>query len=226
MATTANTLISDAMLIGGITAPTDALTAEEAQFGLRTLNRMVDSWSNERMVIFDLTDDSFTMTPSQITYSSTLLTVRPIAIEYVFVRLNNIDFQVDLIDGETYAHITYKPVSAIPQKVYWNAGVPNGTFSFFPAPAGAYECHVGYYHALLNFADLTTTLSAPKGYEQAIVYNLAVMCADGYGKQVSPQVMKTAITSKSAVKRNNVPHPQMRVNTPLDRGLFNIIRGS
>jgi hypothetical protein len=224
--TTAADIIGDAFLIAGIGDQYNALDAASSAVGLRILNRMMDSWSNESLSVYNINEDTFTMTPGQYVYSTSLLTQRPREVDYVFVRQNNVDYQCDLISADNYSEIAYKITSGLPDQCYYNSGYPNGTLTFFPSPSTPYEAHIGYKALLETFANLTTAVSLPPGYERALVYNLALELAPAFGTQAPASVAQSAYEAKWAIKRMNYPLTEAQVNTPLGEGLFNIYRGS
>lgn len=224
--TTASDIISDAFLAAGIGDQYNALDATTVALGQRVLNRMLDSWSNENLIVYNIAQDSFAMTPGQAQYSTSLLTTRPMEVDYVFVRQNNVDYQVDLIGDIDYANIAYKVTSGLPDQCYYNSGYPNGTFNFFPTPSTPYTAFVGYRAPLQQFTTLTTVLSLPPGYERALVYNLAAELAPAFGTQAAPSALQIADESKHAIKVPNWPLNEAQTNTPIGEGLFNIYRGS
>jgi hypothetical protein len=222
---TAADIISDAFLAAGIGDQYNALDANSAGVGLRTLNRLLSSWSNESLIVYNQTQDSFTMTPGQAAYSTTLLTSRPVEIAHVFTRLSNVDMPCELIGPEDYALIGYKTTPGIPAKCYYNAGFPNGTLTFFPVPSGAYECFVGYRAQLDSIASLQTPISLPPGYETALVYGLATMLCPMFGTDPTPTCIFHAKNAKEKIKPANESLNEVQLGVPLRRGLFNIFSG-
>jgi hypothetical protein len=56
---------------------------------------------------------------------------------------------------------------------------------------------------LSEFADLTTEYQVPNGYEEALVYNLAIRLAAPFGRQIPPDVDMMAKKSLANIKRAN-----------------------
>lgn len=224
--TTASDLLNDALLLAGVGSAEQAQDNPSFQNALRVANRLIDSWSNEYLLLFDVTPDSFTMTAAQASYSTSLLTQRPLRLDYAYLRQSNIDYPLELIGAKQYADISVKSQSSLPAKLYYNPDYPNGTLYFFPAPSTAYQCFIGYYPALPSFTDSTTVVSLPKGYERMIVSNLAVELAPYFGREVPASVGVMAIESKASIKRTNYPRDMLKVDTPVGQGLFNIYRGT
>lgn len=224
--TTAADIVNDAALAAGIGDQYNALDAASAGIGLRTLNRLLDSWSNESLIVFNNAEDSFTMTPGQATYSTSLLNGRPIEVLHVFVRQSGVDYPCELIGPEDYAQIGYKSTAGLPAKCYFNGGMPQGQLSFFPVPSTPYQCFVGYRAQLSSLASLQTTLSLPPGYEAALVYGVATMLCPLFGTEPSNTCIFHAKSAKEKIKAPNYPLNEARIGVPLGRGLFNIFMGS
>jgi hypothetical protein len=223
---TAGDIIADAALAAGIGDQYNALDAASAAVGLRTLNRLLDSWSNENLIVFNRSEDNFAMTPGQATYSTSLLTGRPIDITHVFVRMNGVDYPCELIGSEDYARIGYKTTAGLPAKVYFNSGMPQGSLTFFPVPSTNYTCFVGYRSPLANLASLQTALSLPPGYETALVYGVATMLCPLFGVDPSNTCIFHAKSAKEKIKPANESLNEVQLGVPLGRGLFNIFMGN
>lgn len=224
--TTAADIVGDAALAAGIGDQYNALDAATSAIALRTLNRLLDSWSNESLVVFNNAEDNFPMTPGVAAYSTSLLTGRPMDITHVFVRQNGVDYPCELIGQNDYARIGYKATSGLPAQCYFNAGMPQGTLTFFPVPSIAYQCYVGYRAQLANLTTLQTVLSMPPGYETALVYGVATMLAPLYGVEPSSTCIFHAKSGKEKIKPANYPLDEAQIGVPLGRGLFNIFMGN
>lgn len=223
--TTAADIVADAALAAGVGDAYNALDATSAALALRTLNRLLDSWSNESLLVYNQSEDNFAMTSGVAGYSTSLLNARPIEVTHVFVRQSGVDYPIELIGQNDYARIGYKTTTGLPQKCYYNSGFPNGTLTFFPVPSTAYQCYVGYRAQLSQLASLQTTISLPPGYETALVYGLATMLAPLFGVEPTPTCIYHARASKHKIKAPNYSLDEARINVPLGRGLFNIFSG-
>ena len=223
--TTAADVVNDALLAAGVGDQYNALDAATSQLALRAFNRMIDSWSNDSLVIYNRSEDNFAMTAGQAAYSTSLLTTRPIELTHVFVRQSNVDYQCDLIGAEDYARIAYKPTTGLPDQCYYNSGFPTGVLTFFPTPGTAYQAYVGYLAPLADLATLQTALSLPPGYERALVFGLACEIAPYLGVQVTPSTIYLARSAKHKLKSANYELNEAHVSLPIGEGLFNIYRG-
>jgi hypothetical protein len=224
--TTAADIVNDAALAAGIGDQYNALDATSSGIGLRTLNRLLDSWSNESMMVFNVVTDSFVMTPGTSVYSTSLLSARPIEVNNVFVRLSGVDYPVELIGAGDYSKIGYKTTQGLPAQCKFDSGMPNGAFTFFPVPSAAYTCFVLYRSPLTQLASLATVLSLPPGYETALVYGVATMLAPLFGTEPTPTCIFHAKNAKEKIKPPNWPIDEVELGVPLGRGMFNIFSGN
>lgn len=204
--TTVATLVNDAAFSAQVLGQDQTLTSGDAQLILRRLNRMLDSWSNEKQLIYSNTTQTFLMTPSVSQYSTSLFANgRPIAINSMTVSLSNIDYPVDMIDILKWNQISYKLAESIPNQCYYDATFPNGTMNFYPKPYAAFTCTVDCQYPLsLTPLLLATDLVLPPGYEAAIVAGLAVDIWPSFkAGNPSQAMMKEMVDTRAVLKRNN-----------------------
>ena len=202
---TGESIVKDAMLNAGILGVGQTMSNEDLSLGLRILNRLIQSWGNENLMIYATSTADFTMVPNQAEYSTTLFTDgRPMSIHSMYVSLNNIDYEVEMIDQQTYDAIPYKPAPAIPNKCFYNNSFPNGSLFFYPTPYAAFTCHVITRMPLVSGTiAASTTISLPLGYEKALVDCLEVELYRPFQKPVRPDSVAAAKESKAVLKRLN-----------------------
>lgn len=224
---TARDLVYDAMASIGAygtdeAAPKDA----DAQLVLRRLNRLLSSWSNDNLNIYEVYTDSLTLTPGVSAYSTALLSQgRPVTVDDMYVRYANIDYPITQINVEDWSDIGYKSTTSIPTKCYVDTGWPNTTLNLFPIPFTTTTLFVNGMRLVPAAWTLDTTVSLPPGYERFICDNLAVDIASSFGKTPSDDLRASAIKSHGIVKRQNAMPRVLKSETPLGQGLFNIYRG-
>lgn len=215
--TTVATLVNDAAFDAQVLGQDQTLSSGDVQLLVRKLNRMLDSWSNEAQLIYSNTVQTFLMTPSVATYSTSLLSLgRPVTIDSMTVTLNNIDYPVDMIDLHKWNQITYKLTESIPNQCYYNANIPNGEFNFYPRPYAAFLCTVYANYQLAQVPlTLATDLVLPPGYEAAIVAGLAVEAWNSFKSgDPSGSMMKKMVDTRGVLKRTNFQPFEM--DTPFD----------
>lgn len=212
--TTVATLVNDAAYAAQVLGQDQTISSGDAQLILRRLNRMLDSWSNEKLMIYVNDTQSFTMTPDVNAYSTALLSGgRPVAINSMTVLLNSIYYSVDMIDILKWNDISYKITQAIPNQCYYNASFPDGMMYFYPTPYAAFTCNVDCQNVLSSPLLLSTNLTLPPGYEAAIVAGLAYDIWSSFKSgDPTPAMRDDMIRTRAVLKRNNfVP---LEMDTP------------
>lgn len=206
---TAQTLIERAMRLIGAIEPGESPTTAELTDGLTALNAMIESWQTEKLVVYSLTDTSFTLAAGDASYTlgpsgDFNLTPRPFKLENCFIRASNIDYPVQLVDQERWYAIPDKTTSSeIPSMGYYEPTLPTGTLQLWPRPTTDHSLHVVTWTPVSSFASLSTTVSLPQGYERAMAYNLAVEFAPEFQLVAPPNVERIAMDSLAAIKRAN-----------------------
>jgi hypothetical protein len=203
--TTVATIITDAMYAAQIIGQDQTPSSGDSQLMLRILQRMLDSWSTETQLIYADTTESFTMTAGVSAYSTSLLTSgRPVSINAMTVKLDDIYYPVDMIDILKWNAIPYKLAQSIPNQCFYEASFPNGTFNFYPVPYAAFTCYVDARYPLASALTLATNLALPEGYEAAIIAGLAIRAWPSFKKGApSPQMLAEAKETRAVIKRNN-----------------------
>lgn len=227
---TVTDLISDAMRLAGIrryagrTPSTDELT--EAQ---RLLNRMISSWNNLRLmapsvnrVVYDIG------TPLRETYTlgpdGDWNGPRPVRIERArLIWLNNPaqpnEIPLKMFDDKEWADVRVKTIeSPIPIGIYDDRSFPTTGIHFWPIPNQAAQIALYVWQQVAAFANLDDQIDLAPGYEDAIMYNLAVRLhqfwSHGEKTPLDPNVAAEASNLKRLLGVINAPSPQMKSDVP------------
>ena len=210
------------------------LNANEQTECLAEINSMLDSWSNERLMIFTLNQTSFALTASQGTYTigsgADFSMTRPIKIvDPCFTRdTDSIDIPLNLIDAETYGRIIDKTLGDVtPQYLFYDYGYSStstGTVKLYPLPEANLTLFINSLQPFTNFSTMTHPISLPPGYQRAIEYNYAIEAAGGL-TNVSPEVAMVARQSKANIKSQNLPAPIVKLDYGITRSYHSIITG-
>lgn len=225
--TTAQAMIKRAYGILGDTAPGESLTASQAEIGLEALNAMLDSFSIEKLMIYEMAQITHTWpantTSQTIGDGGDIDTRRPdrIVDGSYFEDSNNITYPVIATrNREVYDEIDDKTVeSSYPHILFYETSYPLGTLYAYPVPNQSLTLHLNLWNPLQIFETLTEQHALPPGYRRMIVYNLAVELEAETGLPCPANAQRIAITSKRAVQRNN--------NVPLysKTDVYNVING-
>ena len=236
MAVTAGDHINAVLRLLGILAEGEIPSSQMSNDALATLNQMLDSWSTERLMIYNTQDQVITWNP--YTYVQTLgptgsiVGERPIAIDdasYFRDPSAGISYGIKLINQQQYDGIAVKTVtSSYPQVMWVNMEYPDIRMVIYPVPTKVLEFHIISVQPLAQAASLDTELAFPPGYLRAFKYNLACEIAPEYGMEPSPTVQRIAVTSKRDLKRQNNPEDLMSLPYSIvaTRQRYNIFAGN
>lgn len=233
---TGNQLIGDALRLIGAQASGETTTGAEASDALRAVNRMLDAWNSERLSVFHIernggsTDaTTFPLVPSQPTYtigqdgSPDFNVVRPAkithaSIEYLGNLNTPIELPLDVVDEAVWRHLPVKSTqSNIPHVIWPDNNFPNRTLSLYTVPSEVHNLVLYMWVPLTSFANLTTPNTYPPGYEEALVYNLAVRLAPEFGRTTPVEVAAIAVESKAKLRAMNTPTPLLTTDPALPK---------
>ena len=219
MATPSSMILRSLRLIGEkIVGGT--LTSSEQTAYLEDLNTMLASWSLERLMCYQLLQESKALTSSVGSYTigsgGAWNTTRPTKIvDPCFIRdSGSIDRAVEIIDAQAYALITLKTIdNNYPSYLFYDAAFAASlaTIYLYPEPAASLTLYINSWKQLTQFATIGETVALPPGYQRAIEFNFAVEAAGGFSN-VTPEVAAIARQSKAALMRVNAPDGILRLD--------------
>ena len=219
---TVREVCTGALRLLGVTQPGRAPNAADMDTAVYSLHSMLDSWSTEDLDIFQTTTLEFDFIPGKKEYTlgptGDWEAERPMHLSYCYLRYaagsgSPVDQQITILNDAQQASITSKEIhSPIPQTVYYNAEFPNAKLTFWPVPSAAYKAILWLDMPLHDFTSLSEELQFPRGYEQALRYNLALQLAPEFGRSPSEAIIATAVRSKASLKMLNVTPRFLRCN--------------
>lgn len=212
----ATQIITSALDTIGAYGVGETLDAADAQACLRRLNGLVSSWAIQSMTIPVIKREVFDVTANVSTYTigsgATFNTSRPSLITNASLLLNSssppVEIPLGLLTDQGYASIAMKTqTNTLFTNLYYNATFTTsgyGTIFLWPVPTTADNDLVIYRpEQLSEFANLTTDYQVPNGYEEALVYNLAVRLCAPFGRPLNDDVRTLARQSLAIIKRQN-----------------------
>ncbi len=228
--------INAALRLIGVLAEGETPSAETSQDALNALNQMIDSWSIERLSVFNTIDQVFTWPASTISRtlgpSGNFVGVRPVLLDdssYFRDPSTGVSYGIKFLNQQQYDAIAVKTVTATYPQVMWvNMDMPDVTMKVYPVPLRDLEFHFVSAKELTQPATLATELAFPPGYLRAFKYNLACELAPEFGAEPSPTVQRIAMTSKRNLKRINNPDDLMAMPYSLvtTRQKYSIYQGN
>jgi len=216
-----STMILRSMRMIGEKARGATLTSNEQTECLAELNSMMESWQTERLMCYSVTQNSLALSASTSTYTigtnGAFAVTRPTKIvDPCFVRdANGYDTPVTVINSESYGRIVDKDAGyTVPTHLYYDYGysaTSTGTIHLYPSPSASLTLFINSWNQLQSFANVSTTVLLPPGYQLAIESNFAIHLAAGL-VPVSKEVAKIARESKAAIKGLNAPETISRLD--------------
>lgn len=214
MTVAVSTMILRSMRMIGEKARGATLDSNEQVECLYELNSMMDSLSISRNNCYQVTQESFALSAGTVSYTigsgATFNTTRPSKIvDPCFVRdSSNYDSSLTLINAESYGNITLKSSgNTYPTYLFYDGAYDSSgyaTINVYPAPVASLTLFINSWKQLQNFANLSTALLLPPGYQLMIESNFAVHLAAGL-TPISAELAKIARDSLAAVKSINTP---------------------
>ena len=216
-------IIRGAMLSIGALASGDVLDPVAANDAFMLLNDMLDQWSNDSLLIYNTQEIIQSIggggTDWTIGNGGQINVVKPLNIDTAFVRVNTIDYPVQIFTLEQYEAIGLKQMSGPrPKILYYNAGSPLGLVRFWPNPTQG-EIHMFANQVFTSFVTINDTISMPQGYNLAMRWSLAALMLPEYGKTNAVAIKMIMDNAKKCVgnlkSTNAQPSQVARFDVPL-----------
>lgn len=233
---TVGDLLSAGLRKLGVLASGEVATANELSDAMMAFNNLLDSLSNERLIIYSVVQETFSLIAGQQTYTfgtgGNFNSARPQKIERAYVRAYGTnpvaEIKVEVLNEAQYADLVVKTVtSSLPIGLYNDDSNPLTNISFWPVPSVNLTAVLWSWKALGTYATLTSPVTLPPGYLRMLVHNLAVELAPDYGLVAPDQVVAIALQSKRNVKRMNSKPIYLTTDEALgsSKGSFNWLKG-
>lgn len=222
--------INDALIEIGVINPTDEATPQDHEYGLRTLNRIIDSYNTQSLLITYLEDialqapytvNECEVTPDQLTTKQWNNTVTighcqeinmeaPAEISEVFWRQGSTDYASSVMTYNQWAEITTKGNTGIPRRHYIQKMNSNNVKLYFDyIPQEGLELHImakrPYTGKNSNGNEYLPTddIAWSFGFEKMLMKRLAIELAPSYEITPSAVLISTAQEAENNVRRYN-----------------------
>lgn len=218
-------LVKAAMRLIQVSASDTDLTAKELQDGIESLNRMIDQWGVDELMLYQVTRETFPLTngqnPFTIGYGGDWNTVRPTKIidAYLTIQAGSlpVDYPMQVLNYDDYNAIRLKTLTTnFPSYLYYEPAFPLGTVYIYPICAASNETiTLTSWKPLCLINDPTCYLELPPGYWEALVFNLAIRIAEEYQFEIRPTTVALAQNALRIIKRMNQRTPTLRTDDAL-----------
>lgn len=219
MATAVYKIIEGAYRDAGIVRrPLTGLSNSEALEGVDVLNRLIDNWQAEELMVYCRARTVWPINANQSDYVIGLdvgggipdyQTRRPERIDragFLYTNLNPvIEEPFVIIQEQEWSSLSPKNLqSTIPTHLYYLASVPNGLIQLFPVPTQNWAMALYLWTVLEQVEGVDSQIDLPPAYLGALQSNLAVALSARYPQfPISPLTVAEARLSKSRVKNIN-----------------------
>lgn len=186
-------------------------TSQQASDALSTANGMLESWSLERLYVYQIYDETVSWTSGQssrtIGSGGNFSTTRPTHLMDGFTRISDIDYPYRAIEKPEYDSIADKTTQGpYPDVIYYDNTATLGVLYAYPVPNATVSIHLNTWKQLQSFTALTDVVTLPPGYRRAIESNLSVELQGDYPDIPLPaSVVEVARQSKASLKTFNTP---------------------
>lgn len=228
-------------LAGVLTAAGRTASASQMADAFGALNRMVESWTNQRLLIYTIGAARYTLTPSQPSYTigpgADFDAPRPVRITAANLVLtgsgNEVHIPLAILTDRQWAakRLPVLP-STLPTQLYNDGAYPVSTLYLWPNPTEANDLELYTWSRLMAFGGQSDPVAFPPGYEDAIVHSLAVRLCALFRTQCPTELYRLATESRAVIKGSNAASPAIpsadygaQGRRGL-RGLFNYFTGT
>lgn len=208
--------VTDSLLEIGVLAAGEVASAQDGAFALRTLNRLINAWKAERVMIYQTTRTTWTISANDGSYTvgvgGNINVLRPVHIDAVTILDTSLTPDAEsaplrLMTDADWAAVSVKvETDTQPTAAWYNPTFSSGfgTLELWPVPTSTTLTGVLYApEAVAEFSALSSTVSVPPPYERALIKNLALELAPSYRAQVTPELQRQANDSLAVLMRAN-----------------------
>lgn len=214
---TAGDLVTAALRKAGVIATGETPSASEMSDGLSCLRLMIDSFSNEGLLLYKYSRIPLSLTPSQATYTlgtgGQLNTPRFMNLPKakIIQTPGNVELEVNVNNIQKYADIVQKDLqSTLVTDIFIDGDYPYYNLTVWPVPSQAQTLVLYVQEALTNVVNSSDVISMPPGYESMLTYNLTVEYGAEFGVQINPLHVEKANETKASIKRQNTKPVYMK----------------
>lgn len=209
-------LITRALRLINYVEPGGDIPNEIMDVGQEVLDAMIQSWSNDPLMIYSRNPYAFPVTAGLKEYTlgpgGDWDIKRPMDISQAYVNWNagltaQVDLPVAILTDSQYASISVKNTpSAFAFSIYNNGNYPLNTISCWPVPNQNGVMTLWLVEPLIDYDNIDDEVQYPPGYYDAFCYSLAVHLGPELQKEVPQSIVSLAMNSKAAIaKLNSVP---------------------
>lgn len=210
-------IINEAFLDLKVIQPGQTITTAMQSDAFLRANQMLDSWSDEGLVVPNQVAQTFALAAGSIAYtlgasgtfatSGSLRAQRVTAWRAFYAGVLHTGGQpMSMDEFGKLAKQTIGETSSVPMIVGTDTAYPNLNVRVFPPPSGnPGSIELFYWTPIAQFATVGDTVTLPSGFQDALHYNLAVRLYPQYARQggIPPELAAMAQATKAAIVEQN-----------------------
>lgn len=240
-----STTINDALIEIGVINPIDEATPQDHDFGLRTLNRIIDSYNTQNLMITHLQDVAYsepsimneceTADPEDLKATKWNASVTignckeinsqaPMDIQGLFWRQDGTDYQSKMMTQDEWRAIGWKDSEGIPFRHYIQRTDNNDIKIYFDlVPQSGLELHLMAKmpytgkNSIGNEYLPTDDINWTYGFEKMLMLRLALELCDSYSVQPTQTLILKMAEAESNLKTFNYQPMTLKADSSLDR---------
>lgn len=226
-ATTALDVIKRSLRMLGVYAKGEEPDADESRDGLAALNALMGSLSNTPLV-YAKTRDSIALTagvPSiTVGPSGTTVADRPMRVlDESYIQSGGVTYPLRVFTDQQYSDVSVKTTQGIPEAIWPLMNMPDAQITFWPVPIGSLTLNLWSIKQLATFPGLTTAVSLPPGYEDALAYFLAEALAPEYQVSLTQEVRDGIRRHRRNIEAMNLEVPMLKQRGEFVGSYFNVL---
>jgi len=214
---TVQDVINHALIDLGEIQPDETLNTPETNSAFLKLNLILSSWSLEGLTVYMHQVGNFTLQTGVIAYSMGVggtwtTTQRPVKIKGATARATvsgggQIENGLTVLPMAAFEAAVKNPTArsdVLPSLLGEDSAAPLKNIRIWPPPAAYASIEVSYWIPLTAFNALTDTVSFPApGLELALIGELALTLAPGYGRPVTAELAGNVQRAKQRLIETN-----------------------
>lgn len=197
----------------GIAGEGETISAQMTTDGKQALNLLLEEWENDPDLA--LTEEqTFATSASTASYligdAQTWDGNKPLSIEAAYTTIGGVDYPLTVISEKEYMEIDDKDTTGIPEYLTYIPSDLTGTVKLYPEPSEVGTVTILSSRVFTPCTVLTADVELPKGYNSALIFNLAIALSPEFpdikmSQVVIAKAMETLDLIRSSNKKRPVP---------------------
>lgn len=179
------TIIKDALILVGGLEDDESPTADQEQYAMRMLNRLVKAWSRRGLKAWVWKEGTLNLVVSQQSYTlgpatADLVINRPVEIANARRVVDGVETEIQIRSRNEYMNQPSKDSEGEPVYIYYDPQLVRGVLYVWPAPSDTNQIKFSYKSYIEDFDTIADTPYFPSEWLLALVYNLGLLLMPKY----------------------------------------------